>query len=190
MTGLRLSIPGSATAAFLTDDEPPAGLAQKGVRFGTLLDEHDVELLTAPRLVQDLPRSGALITAGALYCQRAFCKWPPVPDYQIACWMVITQDGRFAYTSKADSQTISGYRIAADGTISLLDANGGTNTTASDTFPLEEVLTRNSRFLYELDWRRLLPVPGPVTLSGWQIDQDEQLTSVVNPAQINLPFAP
>jgi predicted transposase YbfD/YdcC len=30
-------------------------------------------LLTAPRLVQELPLAGAIITADALYCQRAFC---------------------------------------------------------------------------------------------------------------------
>ncbi len=46
---------------------------KRGVRFGTRLDEHDVELLTAPRLVQELPLTGTLITADALYCQRAFC---------------------------------------------------------------------------------------------------------------------
>jgi hypothetical protein len=33
----------------------------------------------------------------------------PVLDHQIAPrWMVVTRDGRFAYTSNADSQTISG----------------------------------------------------------------------------------
>src|SRR5438445_1607495 len=62
----------------------------------------------------------------------------PVPDHQIApCWMVVTRDGRFAYTSDADSHAISGYRIHGDGTISLLDASGVTGATPADTFPLE-----------------------------------------------------
>ena len=114
----------------------------------------------------------------------------PVPDHQIApCWMIITRDGRFAYTSNADSQSISGYRIQHDGTISLLDANGVTGTTPADTFPLEEALTHNSRFLYVLDSRLLLTPPGPATLSGFRIGHDGHLTQVVDPAQITLPFS-
>jgi 6-phosphogluconolactonase len=114
----------------------------------------------------------------------------PVPDHQIApCWMVITNNGRFAYTSNADSQSISGYRIHADGTISLLDASGVTGSTPADTFPIEEALSRNSQFLYVLDTRLLLPTPGPATLSGFRIHHDGQLTSVVDSASIKLPFS-
>jgi 6-phosphogluconolactonase (cycloisomerase 2 family) len=114
----------------------------------------------------------------------------PVPDTQIApCWMVVTRDGRFAYTSNADSQSISGYRIQADGTISLLDATGVTGTTPADTFPIEEALSRNSRFLYVLDTRLLLTPPGPATLSGFRIHHDGRLTPVVDPASISLPLS-
>ena len=111
-------------------------------------------------------------------------------DHQIApCWMVVTGDGRFAYTSNADSQTISGYRVHSDGSISLLNANGATGITPADTFPLEEGLSRDSRFLYVLDSRLLLPTPGPVTLSGFRIQAGGQLTSVVDPTSISLPFS-
>jgi 6-phosphogluconolactonase len=115
----------------------------------------------------------------------------PVPDHQIApCWMVITHDGHFAYTSDADSHAISGYRIDdEDGTITLLNANGVTGATPADTFPLEEGLSRDGRFLYVLDSRLLLTPPGPATLSGFLIHHDGSLTSVVNPAQIVLPFS-
>jgi 6-phosphogluconolactonase len=114
----------------------------------------------------------------------------PVPDHQIApCWLVITGDRHFAYTSNADSQAISGYRIHAGGSISLLNANGVTAATPSDTFPLEEALSRNSHYLYVLDSRLLLNPPGLATLSGFQIHQDGSLTSVVNPAQFTLPFS-
>ncbi len=90
----------------------------------------------------------------------------PVPDHQIApCW-----------------------RIHNDGTISLLNPDGVTAATPSDTFPLEEGLSRNSRFLYVLDSRLLLSPPGPATLSGFLIHHDGSLTSVVNPADITLPF--
>jgi len=113
----------------------------------------------------------------------------PVPDFQIApCWMVITRDGHFAYTSDADSHTISGYSIDEDGTISLLSPNGVTASTPSDTFPLEEGLSNGSHFLYVLDSRILLMPPGPATIGGYQIHHDGSLTSVVDTTRIVLPF--
>src|SRR5438105_3811328 len=116
----------------------------------------------------------------------------PVPDHQIApCWMVVTRNGRFAYTSNADSFSISGYRIGNDGVISLLNPSDGvTATTPRDTFPIEESLSRNSRFLYVLDSRLLLPAgPGPATLSGFRIEADGRLTPVIDPASFSLPFS-
>ncbi len=114
----------------------------------------------------------------------------PVPDHQIApCWMVITNNSRFAYTSDADSHAISGYRIHADGKITLLDADGVTGSTPADTFPLEEGLSRNSRFLYVLDSRLLLPTPGAATISGFRVHADGHLASVVDETKITLPFS-
>jgi YVTN family beta-propeller protein len=114
----------------------------------------------------------------------------PVFDHQIApCWMVLTRDGRFAYTSNADSQAISGFRIQPDGTIGLLNADGVTATTPSDTFPIEESLSRDGGFLYVLDSRLLLARPGAATLSGFAIGPAGQLTPVVDPALVALPFS-
>jgi 6-phosphogluconolactonase len=114
----------------------------------------------------------------------------PVFDGQIApCWMVTTADGRFAYTSNADSRSISGYRIGSDGGLSLLNADGVTSLTPSDTFPLEEALSRDSRFLYVLDSRLLLKTPGPATLGGYRIESNGALSSVVDEATITLPFS-
>jgi 6-phosphogluconolactonase len=111
-------------------------------------------------------------------------------DHQIApCWMVVTDDGRFAYTSNADSRSISGFRVRTDGSIGLLNADGITATTPGDTFPLEESLSRNSQFLYVLDSRLLLAVPGPATLSGFRIQADDQLSPVVDSASITLPLS-
>lgn len=114
----------------------------------------------------------------------------PVRDFQLApCWMVITHDGHFAYTSNADSQTISGYTIGKDGAISLLTANGATGTTPADTFPLEESFSSNNRFLYVLDSRLLLkPQPGLATVSGFRVHSDGSLTPAINPANFTLPF--
>ena len=114
----------------------------------------------------------------------------PVFDGQIApCWLVTTADGRFAYTSNADSRSISGYRIGSDGGLSLLNADGVTGLTPSDTFPLEVAQSRDSRFLYVLDSRLLLKTPGPATLGGYRIESNGALTSVVDEAKITLPFS-
>jgi 6-phosphogluconolactonase len=113
----------------------------------------------------------------------------PVADFQLApCWMVITRDGRFAYTSNPDSHNLSGFSIGEEGRISLLNANGITASTPADTFPLEESLSSNSRFLYVLDSRLLLTPPGAATLSGFRIHHDGSLTPVIDPANFVLPF--
>jgi 6-phosphogluconolactonase (cycloisomerase 2 family) len=54
-----------------------------------------------------------------------------------ACWLVTTHDGRYAFTVNAASSTISSYRIAIDGRLSLLAAvaarttGGGTDAALS-----------------------------------------------------------
>lgn len=68
-----------------------------------------------------------------------------------ACWVVVTKNGRFAYTTNTGSGSISGYRIANDGSITLLDADGVTGDTGAGSSPLDMALARNSRFLYVLE---------------------------------------
>ena len=57
-----------------------------------------------------------------------------VPDDQTApCWLAVSPDARFAYTANAGSNALSGYSIAADGTLSLLTVGGATGKTALTT---------------------------------------------------------
>jgi 6-phosphogluconolactonase len=65
-----------------------------------------------------------------------------------ACWVVVTKDGRFTYTTNTGSNSISGYAIGRDGDLTLLDADGKTAVTGAG--PLDMALSRSSRFLYEL----------------------------------------
>ena len=54
-----------------------------------------------------------------------------------ACWVQITPDGRYAYTTNTGSGTISGFRIGASGTLSALTADGRTGVTGMMTQPLD-----------------------------------------------------
>jgi len=68
-----------------------------------------------------------------------------------ACWVVVTPDGRFAYTSNTGSGSISGYRVAFDGELTLLDSDGRTGVTGAGSSPIDMALSRDGRFLYTLN---------------------------------------
>ena len=63
-----------------------------------------------------------------------------------ACWTVVTNNGRFAYTANTGSGTISGFSISNTGVVSLLNSNGITGTAGSGTADM--ALSNNSRFLF------------------------------------------
>jgi len=68
-----------------------------------------------------------------------------------ACWAIVSNDGRFTYTTNAGSGSISGYSIDFDGSLTLLDANGRTGNTGKDTGPLDMALSNDGRNLYTLN---------------------------------------
>jgi 6-phosphogluconolactonase (cycloisomerase 2 family) len=68
-----------------------------------------------------------------------------------ACWVVVTEGGRFAYTANTGSGSISGYEISADGALTLLNADGRTADTGAGSAPTDLALPENGRFLFVLD---------------------------------------
>jgi 6-phosphogluconolactonase len=84
-----------------------------------------------------------------------------------ACWVVITGNGRFAYTSNTGSGTISGYGLSGTGELTLLDPDGVTTTTMAG--PIDLALTGNDRFLYSLDG-------SAGTISAFRVEADGGLT--------------
>jgi len=63
-----------------------------------------------------------------------------------ACWVVVTGNGRYAYTANTGSGTISGYSINNSGEVALLNSNGITGN--AGTSPADMALSNNSHFLY------------------------------------------
>lgn len=74
-----------------------------------------------------------------------------VPTTQTAaCWIIISQNGRFAYTTNAGSGSLSGYEIGSQGDLTLLDSDGRTGVAGSSTTPLDGAISRGGRYLYVL----------------------------------------
>ena len=84
------------------------------------------------------------------------------------CWLVVTQNGRFAYTANAHSGTISGFAVGTDGALSLLDAGGATAVVGPGNIDL--ALSATSRYLYQLR------SSGPIT--ALRVENDGHLTTL------------
>jgi len=65
-----------------------------------------------------------------------------------ACWVVVSNNGKYAYITNAGSGSISSYRIKDDGTISLLEAQAG--LTGEGSSPIDMAFSNNGQFLYAL----------------------------------------
>jgi 6-phosphogluconolactonase (cycloisomerase 2 family) len=95
-----------------------------------------------------------------------------VPNFQAGvCWLVVTENGRYAYTTNAGTGNISLFNIDRDGTISYdvnADAIGGV---------IDEALTNNSRYLYALSSEAQ-------KIFGFLVGSDGQLTKV---EEVDLP---
>ncbi len=92
-----------------------------------------------------------------------------------ACWTVITNNPTFpqqyAYITNTHSDSVSGYAIAPDGSLSLLDADGKTADFARGAYPLDMALSGDSKYLYVIEGH----VP---SLGGFKIGSDGSLTSI------------
>jgi len=88
------------------------------------------------------------------------------------CWAVVTQNGRYGYTANAQGGSISGFAIARDGSISLVDGDGRTAVVGGGNIDL--AVSGNSRYLYQLNGNR--------SISGFRIEADGHLTAVGNVA--------
>ncbi|MGH8924679.1 MAG: lactonase family protein [Acidimicrobiia bacterium] len=66
-----------------------------------------------------------------------------------ACWIVVTDNGKYAYTTNTGSDTITGYLVESDGSLSILNEDGVSAVTGDA--PIDMALSDGSQFLYSLD---------------------------------------
>lgn len=83
-----------------------------------------------------------------------------------ACWVAVTPDGRYAYETNTPDGSITGFRIAADGSLSILDANGRTALTGAGSAPIDLDTSADGRFLYVL-------LAGTDRIAVFAIDADD-----------------
>ena len=88
------------------------------------------------------------------------------------CWAVVTENGRYGYTANAQGGSISGFAIASDGSIRLIDGDGRTAVVGGGNIDL--AVSGNSRYLYQLNGNR--------SISGFRIEADGHLTAAGNVA--------
>ncbi len=101
-----------------------------------------------------------------------------VPDFEIAaCWVAVTNNGRFAYTSNAHppSNDLSAYAVGPTGTLTLsqeVAAKPGHG-------PTDLALSGNSKFLYVVD-------SGDGAIAGFAVGANGSLTPVSTVAGLPL----
>ncbi|MGH8564810.1 MAG: lactonase family protein [Gammaproteobacteria bacterium] len=67
------------------------------------------------------------------------------------CWVVTSNDGRFAYVTNTGSASLSAFNIAFEGDLTLRNANGIAGRTGAGTTPIDLALSPDQRNLYALD---------------------------------------
>jgi 6-phosphogluconolactonase (cycloisomerase 2 family) len=109
--------------------------------------------------------SSYLIDGGAL---NAISKSVPTTE-TAACWVVITSNQQFAYVTNTGSNSVTGYRLAPNGTLSRLNDDGVTARTRMN--PVDAGFSPQSQFLYTLD-------RGSGAISIFGVNGNGSLTSV------------
>lgn len=165
---IDIYVVGDNGAASARDIHPSAG----AVPFGFDIDaqDHVVVSEAGGGAAGTGASSYALGVGGALTTVS-----PAVPNFQgAACWLVISKNGRFAYTANAATNNISGYSIAADGSLALLP-----QVAATGMQPLDLDITNSGSHLYVLDGRS-------DEIMGFRIEADGSLTALSFSASISV----
>jgi 6-phosphogluconolactonase (cycloisomerase 2 family) len=102
-----------------------------------------------------------------------------VPDNQTAaCWIVITNSGRYVYTTNTGTGSVSSYQLAANGTLTIL--NSVAANLAATSSPIDMAFNNSSRYLYVL-------ANGSQTVEAFSVAPDGSLTAIDSAG--GLPFA-
>ncbi|MCA9956046.1 MAG: beta-propeller fold lactonase family protein [Ardenticatenaceae bacterium] len=88
-----------------------------------------------------------------------------------ACWVIVTPDGKYAYTTNTGSSSVTGLKVSPNGSIELLDANGRTGETGDGTSPIDAIISSDGATLYVLSG-------GASIVTAFHIAADGSLTNL------------
>jgi 6-phosphogluconolactonase len=95
---------------------------------------------------------------------------PSVPDNETAaCWIEVTKNGRFAYTTNTGSGSVSSYSVGQDGSIELLEQVAA--DTGEGSAPTDIAQARNGRVMTAL-------LPGANAIASYRVAGDGGLRLV------------
>ena len=98
---------------------------------------------------------------------------PVAPTLQsAACWVAVTPNGRFAYTTNTASGSVSAFRIQGDRLINQ-DADGVAASAGDGSAPIDMSVTPDGRFLHTLN-------TGTDTITTFRIANDGSLDPVAS----------
>ena len=81
------------------------------------------------------------------YGMIALVDGPVVTSQSAACWVVVTNNGKYVYVTNTNSDNISSFSAGKAGALDLLHAIAAT----TDAGPIDAALSNNSKFLYVLN---------------------------------------
>lgn len=135
--------------------------------FGFGFDNHDQLIVTdafGGATAQSAVTSFHLSDEGNL----SLIDGPEATKQTSACWLAITNNGKYCYATNTGSASITGYSIR-DGQLTLLNANGVTASTGNT--PIDVSLSNNSKYLYNLN-------SASHSITAFRVDDDGSLKAI------------
>ena len=148
---------------------PPVSNPSSGqTPFGFAFDQHNN--LIVSEAFGGAPNASAVSSYSAAFSGMLNVESESVPDFQTAaCWIVITDSGRYVYTSNTGSGSVSSYKLASSGVLTLL--NSVAANTGAMSVPIDMALNNGSRYLY-------VHAAGLQAVQGFRVEADGSLTAI------------
>lgn len=147
---------------------PISNLSNGQTPFGFAFDQRNH--LIVSEAFGGAPNASAVSSYNAALSVMLSAVSDSVPDFQTAaCWIVITNNGRYVYTTNTASGSVSSYELASSGVLTL--SNSVAANTGAMSSPIDMALNNGGRFLY-------VHAAGQQTVQGFRVEADGTLTPI------------